>query len=116
MYIPPVVERMLTVGREAIVLRDYRLWDREYRWWCAVASINGNSSTAVIGILQGEVRPVRVRRSRSASLPKISRWLVLLAPDAVTDMNADPSEHAEPPVTLIELFYENILDLVSGVC
>ena len=58
---------------------------------------------------------MRMCRSRSASLSKTSRLLVLLAPDAVTDMNADPSEHAEPPVTPVELFYENLPELVSGV-
>lgn len=81
---------------------------RRFHKWKQLYSCDRNSP--------GEFDQVRVRRSRSASLPKISRWLVLLAPDAVTDMNADPSEHAEPPATLIELFYENILDLVSGVC
>ena len=56
---------------------------------------------------------MRTRRSRSASLPEASRWPVLLV--AVTDMNANPLERAKTPVTLIGLFYGNLLELVCGV-
>jgi hypothetical protein len=115
---------MLTVGREAIVLRGLSTWGsrvsmdgvrrfhkRELLYSCDrnPPRPRAGRPRACVAIAFG-VLSVFSKTSRCYTLRFSSHFVV----SQDMDMNADPFEHAKLVVTLIESFYGNLLDLVGG--
>ena len=108
---------MLTVGREAMVLRVLSTLGLQVSRWCTPVAINGTSFTVVIGIFRLRLNRAEVDRVRR--LFRVT-WHVdrdwSSSHNAVANMNADPFEHARPAVTLIGRLYRNVLEPANSVC